>query len=126
MFIFPRQDLSASGVIITPFFIQRAGRTFDSSKFWDVGSWFHRCNDTHIYSINKHILPREDFDEDSVDEPRPDIITEMESLVQEMRIRELPKRAVFSIPLHLAEDFTIGIKGYLSKVLYLYAIIKTR
>lgn len=87
-------DLSASGIIITPFFIQRVGKTFDRSKFWD------------------QVLPPEDPGEDDINGQRPDIITELESLIQEMKIRELPKRAVFSVPFHLANDLTIGVKGY--------------
>ena len=41
----------------------------------------------------------------------PDVIKELDSLVQEMKIREMPKRSIFSIPFHLAEGFTIGVKG---------------
>lgn len=29
-----------------------------------------------------------------------------------MRIKEVPKRTLFSIPFHLSRGFTIGVKGY--------------
>ena len=38
-------------------------------------------------------------------------ITRMEDLLSEMRFREVPKRALFSIPFELAENFVIGVKG---------------
>jgi len=41
----------------------------------------------------------------------PDVITELDSLVQEMKIREIAKRSLFSIPMRLAEGFVIGVKG---------------
>jgi ATP-dependent DNA helicase 2 subunit 1 len=41
----------------------------------------------------------------------PDVITELDALLQEMKIRELAKRSIFSIPMRLAEGFTIGVKG---------------
>ncbi|KIJ51081.1 hypothetical protein M422DRAFT_158695 [Sphaerobolus stellatus SS14] len=88
------EDLSASGVIVTPFFVSSENKPFDRSKFWD------------------NVIPREDTDEENNAEQMPDIITELDSLVQEMRIREIPKRSLFSIPFQLAEGFTIGVKGY--------------
>lgn len=38
-------------------------------------------------------------------------ITKIEELLQQMRIKEIPKRSLFSIPFHLAEGFTVGVKG---------------
>ena len=38
-------------------------------------------------------------------------ITRIEDLLAQMRFHEVPKRALFSIPFHLAEGFTIGVKG---------------
>jgi len=29
-----------------------------------------------------------------------------------MRIKEVPKRTLFTIPFHFAEGFTIGVRGY--------------
>lgn len=48
----------------------------------------------------------------------PDVITELESLVEEMKIREIAKRSIFSIPMHLAEGFTIGIKGSVRSLVF--------
>jgi ATP-dependent DNA helicase 2 subunit 1 len=38
-------------------------------------------------------------------------ITRIDDLLAQMRFREAPKRALFSLPLRLAEGLTIGIKG---------------
>ena len=38
-------------------------------------------------------------------------ITRMEDLLAQMRFREVPKRALFSVPFELAENFVIGVKG---------------
>lgn len=38
-------------------------------------------------------------------------IARVEDLLEQMRIREVPKRAQFSVPFQLAEGFTIGVKG---------------
>lgn len=39
-------------------------------------------------------------------------ISRIEDLLSQMRFHEVPKRALFSVPFHLANGFTIGIKGY--------------
>ena len=38
-------------------------------------------------------------------------LTRIDDLLAQMRFREVPKRALFSIPFELADSFTIGIKG---------------
>ena len=38
-------------------------------------------------------------------------ITRIEELLAQMRFHEVPKRAIFSAPFTLAENFTIGLKG---------------
>lgn len=38
-------------------------------------------------------------------------IARVDDLLEQMRIREVPKRAQFSVPFQLAKDFTIGVKG---------------
>jgi ATP-dependent DNA helicase 2 subunit 1 len=64
-----------------------------------------------LFYFTQHVLPSPDAeDEDSTDRV-PDVITELDSLVQEMKIREMAKRSIFSIPMQLAEGFTIGVKG---------------
>jgi ATP-dependent DNA helicase 2 subunit 1 len=44
--------------------------------------------------------------------PQSISITRIEELLDQMRIKEIPKRTLFRIPFHLAEEFTIGVKGY--------------
>jgi hypothetical protein len=61
------------------------------------------------------VLPADTFpvDEDSTSLlPESISITRIEELLEQMRIKEIPKRTFFSIPFHLAEGFTIGVKGY--------------
>lgn len=41
-------------------------------------------------------------------------ITRIEELLEQMRIKEVPKRTLFCIPFHLAEGFAIGVRGYVS------------
>jgi ATP-dependent DNA helicase 2 subunit 1 len=67
--------------------------------------------DICLSALLQHVLPRPEADEEDNTEQMPDVITELDSLVQEMKIREMAKRSVFSIPMQLAEGFTIGIKG---------------
>lgn len=38
-------------------------------------------------------------------------ISRIDDLLEQMRFREMPKRAIFSIPFELADGFVIGIKG---------------
>jgi len=51
-------------------------------------------------------------DENATSLPPSISITRIEELLEQMRIKEVPKRTLFSIPFHLAEGFTIGVKGY--------------
>lgn len=48
-------------------------------------------------------------DEDAI--PFGDVCDGFEQVIAEMRIREMPKRAMWSIPMEIAEGFTIGVKG---------------
>jgi len=68
------------------------------------------------------ILPADTFttDEDSTSLPPESIsITRIEELLEQMRIKEVPKHTLFSIPFHLAEGFTIGVRGYVLLLLLL-------
>lgn len=38
-------------------------------------------------------------------------ITRIDDLLAQMRFHEVPKRALFSVPLELASEFVIGVKG---------------
>ncbi|KAF9790330.1 SPOC like C-terminal domain-containing protein, partial [Thelephora terrestris] len=92
-------DLSQAGVTIEPFFISSEERPFDVFKFYSGQS----------------ILPADIFTDDEKSTsllPQSISITRVEELLEQMRIKEVPKRTLFSIPLHLAEGFTIGVKGY--------------
>jgi len=68
------------------------------------------------------ILPADTFtvDEDSTSLlPESISITRVEELLEQMRIKEVPKHTLFSIPFHLAEGFTIGVRGYVLFLLLL-------
>ncbi|KAA1467266.1 Ku DNA-binding complex Ku70 subunit [Dentipellis sp. KUC8613] len=90
-------DLVQAGVAVEPFFISTDERPFSTSKFWaDV------------------LLPTQ-LEGDSEDESLLSdsiSITRFEDLLEQMRFHEVPKRALFSITLELAEGFVIGVKGY--------------
>jgi len=53
----------------------------------------------------------EELQEDSSVLPESISISRIDDLLSQMRFHEVPKRAQFSIPFKLANDFTIGIKG---------------
>ena len=38
-------------------------------------------------------------------------VARIDDLLAQMRFREMPKRAIFSIPFELADGFVIGVKG---------------
>ena len=68
-----------------------------------------------VLTENQSVLPTDTFTEDKNNTsllPQSISITRIEELLEQMRIKEVPKRSLFSIPLHLAEGFTIGVKGY--------------
>lgn len=52
-----------------------------------------------------------DDDEDPDILPEAVSITKVDELLAQMKIREIPKRALFSVPFELAKDFVIGLKG---------------
>ena len=61
------------------------------------------------------VLPADPFigDENSTPLlPQSISITGIEELLEQMRIKEVPKRTLFSIPFHLFEGFTIGVRGF--------------
>lgn len=67
--------------------------------------------------IQSVLLPTnivEDDDDDSAVLPESVSIIRMEDLLAQMRFREVPKRALFSVPFELAENFVIGVKGCVS------------
>jgi ATP-dependent DNA helicase 2 subunit 1 len=53
----------------------------------------------------------EDLQEGASVLPESISISRIEDLLSQMRFREVPKRALFSVPFQLADSFTIGIKG---------------
>ncbi|KAI0090224.1 SPOC like C-terminal domain-containing protein [Irpex rosettiformis] len=91
-------DLTQAGITIEPFFISTDEKLFDVSRYYS----------------NVLIQTEITEDEDSSPEFLPESvsITRIEDLLAQMRFHEVPKRALFSVPFHLAEGFTIGVKGY--------------
>ncbi|KAL1746005.1 ku70-like protein [Schizophyllum fasciatum] len=95
-------DLAQAGVDVEPFFISTEDRPFDVSRFYrDV------------------LMPSNLVDDDEERDPaNPSVINEaisisrIEDLLAQMRFHEVPKRAHFSIPFELGQDFIIGVKGY--------------
>ncbi|KJA25055.1 hypothetical protein HYPSUDRAFT_37999 [Hypholoma sublateritium FD-334 SS-4] len=92
-------DLTQAGVTVEPFFINTEEKPFDITKFYSS------------------VLVSDDLEDDNEQDdgsilPESISISRIEDLLSQMRIREVPKRSLFSIPFHLANGFTIGIKGY--------------
>ncbi|TDL25552.1 Ku DNA-binding complex, Ku70 subunit [Rickenella mellea] len=91
-------DLTQTGVTIEPFFISTPEKPFDPTKFW-----------------SSVLPPSFAEDDDEVDEsllPASISISRIEDLLAQMRFREQPKRAQFSVPFELAQGLVIGVKGY--------------
>ena len=104
-----------------PFFINTEEKPFDITKFYSVSTTAKHCCYFEECSVLlcplKSVLVSSDLEDD--DElpddgsilPESISISRIEDLLSQMRIREVPKRSLFSIPFHLANGFTIGIKG---------------
>jgi ATP-dependent DNA helicase 2 subunit 1 len=85
-------------VTIEPFFISTANKPFDPTISY-----------IEILSRNTD-SSADDHNEDL--QLIPDVIQGFDRLLEDIKIRETPKRALFSIPFTLGDGFTIGIKGY--------------
>ncbi|BFZ53502.1 ATP-dependent DNA helicase II subunit 1 [Savitreella phatthalungensis] len=94
-------DLNDLGVKIEPIFIARSNddnedqKPFRSSKFWD------------------EVVTRDDDDYDDNMDLVQRGAERMKQMMGRIKAKAVPKRAVFSIPLEIAPDFAIGIKGYI-------------
>jgi len=42
-----------------------------------------------------------------------DVITSFQELFEKVKVRDMPKHSLFSVPLHLGPGFSIGVKAYL-------------
>ncbi|KAF8638964.1 hypothetical protein AX17_001825 [Amanita inopinata Kibby_2008] len=93
-------DLIQAGATVEPFFINSEDKSFDFDKFYSY------------ILIPSNITEEEDMVNVPYILPESISFSRMEDLLAQMRIHEIPKRALFSIPFHLADGFTIGIKGY--------------
>ncbi|KAF9477739.1 Ku DNA-binding complex, Ku70 subunit [Pholiota conissans] len=93
-------DLIQAGVTVEPFFISTDEKPFDMSKFYSSVLGPTNLVDEYELAEDGSVLPENIS------------ISRVEELLEQMRFREVPKRALFSIPFHLAKGFTIGIKGY--------------
>ena len=63
-------------------------------------------------------MEEENINEDPFTLPESISITKIEDMLAQMRFHEVPKRSLFSIPFHIADGFTIGIKGYVEDVIF--------
>ncbi|CCL99933.1 uncharacterized protein FIBRA_01958 [Fibroporia radiculosa] len=91
-------DLGQAGVIVEPFFISTEEKEFRPAKFYSSVLLPHNLVD--------------DGDAAATVLPESISITRIDDLLQQMRFHEVPKRALFSLPLQLAPGLTIGVKGY--------------
>lgn len=93
-------DLVEAGVTVEPFFINTEDKPFDINKFYSSVLMPTNVTEEEDIKANPHVLP------EAIS------ISRIEDLLSQMRIHEIPKRALFSVPFQLGEGFTIGIKGY--------------
>ncbi|KAK2467237.1 hypothetical protein APHAL10511_000786 [Amanita phalloides] len=93
-------DLIEAGITLEPFFISTEDKPFDISKFYSS------------ILVTTNIVEEENMSNDPFILPESISISKVEEMLAQMRFRESPKRALFSVPFHLARDFTIGVKGY--------------
>ena len=68
--------------------------------------------------MTTNVLEEENMSEDPFTLPESISITKIEDMLAQMRFHEVPKRSLFSIPLHIADGLTIGIKGYVEDVIF--------
>ncbi|KAK7043879.1 ATP-dependent DNA helicase II subunit 1 [Paramarasmius palmivorus] len=93
-------DLTQAGVTVEPFFISTDEKPFDVHKFYSS-------------VLQPSTLAEDDDDGDDPSVlPESISISRIEDLLAQMRFHEVPKRAMFSVPLQLGNGFTIGVKGY--------------
>ena len=83
---------------IEPFLISTPDKPFDPTKSYTEILW-------------RNTDPSAENDDEDL-QLIPDVIQGFDRLLEDIRIRETPKRALFSIPFTLGDGFTIGIKGY--------------
>ncbi|KAH8118175.1 ku70-like protein [Phellopilus nigrolimitatus] len=90
-------DLTQVGVSVEPFFISTDEKPFDPTKFYSVilGP-----------SVEEDDEESEGLLSDSIS------VSRIDDLLAQMRFREMPKRALMSVPFELADGFVIGVKGY--------------
>ncbi|KAF8963093.1 SPOC like C-terminal domain-containing protein [Flammula alnicola] len=93
-------DLTQAGVAVEPFFISTEEKPFDVSRFYSS------------VLLPSNLEDEDELQEDSSILPESISISRIEDLLSQMRFHEVPKRALFSVPFHLANGFTMGIKGY--------------
>ncbi|KAJ7598810.1 SPOC like C-terminal domain-containing protein [Mycena floridula] len=96
-------DLTHSGCILEPFFISTEDQPFDVNNFYSSVLLPGNLNDD------------DDDDDETKDRsilPESISISRIEDLLAQMRFREVPKRAQFSLGFELAAGLTIGVKGY--------------
>ncbi|KAF9072547.1 ku70-like protein [Rhodocollybia butyracea] len=92
-------DLLQAGVGVEPFFIETEEKRFNMNTFY-----------SHV--LQNQISEEDDEEEDANVLKQSISISRIEDLLSQMKFREVAKRALFSIPLELAQGFTIGVKGY--------------
>ncbi|KAJ3572879.1 hypothetical protein NP233_g2790 [Leucocoprinus birnbaumii] len=93
-------DLVQAGVLVEPFFISTDDKPFDVSRFYSQILLPTNLDEDEEMTENSSLLP------ESIS------ISRIEDLLNQMRIHEVPKRALFTVPFQLAEGFVIGVKGY--------------
>ncbi|KAE9390609.1 Ku DNA-binding complex, Ku70 subunit [Gymnopus androsaceus JB14] len=92
-------DLTQAGVMVEPFFIETEEKPFDVDRFYAA-------------VLQDNVFVNDDDDDDESGLKKSISISRIEDLLDQMKFREVPKRALFNIPFELSKGFTFGVKGY--------------
>lgn len=105
------KDLYDLGVVIELFPISSPSHTFDASVFYDDIIYRSSPVDTDAPAYNPSALPTA---EQKLQVGNGDGINLLHSLLSSISSKSTPRRTLFSsVPLELAPDFRISVKGYL-------------
>lgn len=103
-FVSPSQSMTRRGIEFEPFLISTDDHTFETMHFY--GDLFS------VYADGKDDEMGVDGNEQAAYNRKTwNATTKFDQLEEEIGARETPKRVIFSVPLRLGKEVTIGVKG---------------
>lgn len=79
-----------------------------------IEPFFISTSEKHFVVTKRYtdILSRTNTDDEDLVQPIPTVIEGFTKFLEEMSIREAPKRSMFHITMTMGEGFSVGVKGY--------------